>query len=77
MFHMFSEFFLTSLTTVIPSKATLFNLKCEPIYEFGTGARNSVYYNPQGTDILFAINLSIFLFCIAIFCGITVIILQT
>ncbi|XP_038050514.1 eukaryotic translation initiation factor 2A-like [Patiria miniata] len=37
-----------------PAKATLFNLKCEPIYDFGTGPRNCVYYNPQGTVICLA-----------------------
>lgn len=36
----------------MPSKATLFNLKCEPIFEFGTGARNSIYYNPHGNILL-------------------------
>ncbi|XP_033637259.1 eukaryotic translation initiation factor 2A-like [Asterias rubens] len=38
----------------IPSKATLFNLKCEPLFEFGTGPRNTVYYNPQGTVLCLA-----------------------
>ncbi|XP_071508734.1 eukaryotic translation initiation factor 2A-like [Diadema antillarum] len=33
----------------MPAKATLFNLKCEPVYDFGTGPRNCVYFNPQGT----------------------------
>ncbi|XP_022093860.1 eukaryotic translation initiation factor 2A-like [Acanthaster planci] len=37
-----------------PAKATLFNLKCEPIYDFGTGPRNCVYYNPQGTVLCLA-----------------------
>lgn len=36
----------------MPSKATLFNLKCEPIFEFGTGPRNSIYYNPHGNILL-------------------------
>nr|XP_054771462.1 eukaryotic translation initiation factor 2A-like [Lytechinus pictus] len=35
----------------MPAKATLFNLKCEPIFDFGTGPRNCVYFNPQGTII--------------------------
>lgn len=36
----------------MPSKATLFNLKCEPVFEFGTGPRNCIYYNPHGNNIL-------------------------
>ncbi|XP_022903675.2 eukaryotic translation initiation factor 2A [Onthophagus taurus] len=35
-----------------PAKATLFNLKCEPVFELGTGPRNSIYYNPQGNILL-------------------------
>lgn len=36
----------------MPSKATLFNLKCEPVFELGTGPRNSIYYNPHGNVLL-------------------------
>ncbi|KAK7477133.1 hypothetical protein BaRGS_00031619 [Batillaria attramentaria] len=36
----------------MPSKATLFNLKCEPIFDFGTGPRNHCFYNPHGNNIL-------------------------
>lgn len=36
----------------MPSKTTLFNLKCEPIFEFGSGPRNSIYYNPHGNVLL-------------------------
>lgn len=36
----------------MPAKATLFNTKCEAIFEFGTLHRNSVYYNPHGNNIL-------------------------
>lgn len=36
----------------MPAKATLFNLKCEPIFEFGTGPRNSIHYNPFGNILL-------------------------
>ncbi|ELT97619.1 hypothetical protein CAPTEDRAFT_157320 [Capitella teleta] len=32
----------------MPAKATLYSLKCEPIFDFGTGPRNCVYYNPFG-----------------------------
>lgn len=38
----------------MPSKATLFNLKCEPVFEFGTKHRNSIYYNPHGNILLLA-----------------------
>jgi translation initiation factor 2A len=36
----------------MPSKATLFNLKCEPVFEFGTGPRNCIYYNPHGNILI-------------------------
>lgn len=35
----------------MPSVATLFNCKCEPVFEFGTAHRNCVNYNPQGNII--------------------------
>ncbi|XP_070159930.1 LOW QUALITY PROTEIN: eukaryotic translation initiation factor 2A [Polyergus mexicanus] len=38
----------------MPAKATLFNLKCEAIFEFGTLHRNSIYYNPHGNILLLA-----------------------
>lgn len=36
----------------MPARATIFNLKCESVFEFGAAARNSIYYNPQGNLIL-------------------------
>uniref|UniRef100_A0A023F2J8 Eukaryotic translation initiation factor 2A n=2 Tax=Triatoma infestans TaxID=30076 RepID=A0A023F2J8_TRIIF len=36
----------------MPSKATIFNIKCEPVFELGTGPRNSIYYNPHGNILL-------------------------
>ncbi|XP_065179803.1 eukaryotic translation initiation factor 2A-like [Sycon ciliatum] len=33
----------------MPAKATLFNQKCEPVFDFGTGPRNAVNYNSHGT----------------------------
>ncbi|XP_008547291.1 eukaryotic translation initiation factor 2A [Microplitis demolitor] len=36
----------------MPSKGTLFNLKCDPVFEFGKKHRNSIYYNPQGNILL-------------------------
>ncbi|XP_015189376.1 PREDICTED: eukaryotic translation initiation factor 2A [Polistes dominula] len=38
----------------MPAKATLFNLKCEPIFEFGALHRNSIYYNPHGNILILA-----------------------
>ncbi|XP_027239459.1 eukaryotic translation initiation factor 2A isoform X1 [Penaeus vannamei] len=40
------EFFAVYGT--MPSKATLFNQKCEAIAEFGSGARNTILVNPAG-----------------------------
>ena len=53
----FSDSFLNLLfhfanALVMPAKATLFDLKCEPLFDFGTGPRNDVFYNPQGNNIL-------------------------
>ncbi|XP_006813202.1 eukaryotic translation initiation factor 2A-like [Saccoglossus kowalevskii] len=38
----------------MPAKATLYNLKCDPVFDFGTGPRNTVYFNPQGNIICLA-----------------------
>ncbi|KAG7176052.1 Eukaryotic translation initiation factor 2A-like [Homarus americanus] len=44
------EFFTVYGT--MPSKATLFNHKCEAIAEFGSGARNTILVNPVGNIVL-------------------------
>lgn len=36
-----------------PAKATLFNLKCDAVFDFGTGIRNSIYFNDFGNLVLF------------------------
>lgn len=36
----------------MPAIATLFNLKCEPVFKIGGGPRNSIYYNPHGNLLL-------------------------
>ncbi len=33
----------------MPAKATVFNLKCDPVFDFGTGPRNAVYYRWEHT----------------------------
>ncbi|KAM9481325.1 eukaryotic translation initiation factor 2A [Clarias gariepinus] len=38
----------------MPAKATVFNLKCEPIFDFGTGPRNAAFYSPQGHVLVLA-----------------------
>nr|XP_058942590.1 eukaryotic translation initiation factor 2A-like [Pocillopora verrucosa] len=38
----------------MPAKATLFNIKCESLFDFGTGPRNDVFYNPHGNIICLA-----------------------
>ena len=38
--------------TVMPSKATLFNCKCEVVFDYGTGHRNMASFNAQGSNIL-------------------------
>lgn len=37
----------------MPAKATLYNLKCDVVFEFGTGNRNSIYYNEFGNLLIF------------------------
>jgi len=36
----------------MPAKATLFNSKAEPTYDFGTGPRNTALFNPQSSLLL-------------------------
>lgn len=38
----------------MPSKATFFNLKCNPIFEVKEAPRNSIYYSPFGNIVLLA-----------------------
>ncbi|KAM9853328.1 eukaryotic translation initiation factor 2A isoform 2-T3 [Aulostomus maculatus] len=38
----------------MPAKATVFNLKCDPVFDFGTGPRNASYYSPQGHILILA-----------------------
>lgn len=35
----------------MPCRATMFNTKCDPIFEFGDGHRNEVCFNPQGNMV--------------------------
>lgn len=36
----------------MPAKATIYNLKCEPVFELGTGPRNCIHYNPHGNILM-------------------------
>ncbi|XP_070494966.1 eukaryotic translation initiation factor 2A [Chironomus tepperi] len=36
-----------------PAHATLFNMKCDVVFDFGTGIRNCVYWNDFGNLVLF------------------------
>ncbi|KAK1162546.1 hypothetical protein AOXY_G17427 [Acipenser oxyrinchus oxyrinchus] len=38
----------------MPAKVTVFNLKCDPVFDFGTGPRNAAYYSPQGHLLVLA-----------------------
>lgn len=35
-----------------PAKGTIFNLKCEPVFELGSLPKNAIYYNPHGNILL-------------------------
>jgi len=36
----------------MPAKATLYNKKCEKVFDFGTGPRNLALFNPQGSLLM-------------------------
>ena len=36
----------------MPAKATIYNMKSEAVFDFGTGPRNFGFYNPHGNNIL-------------------------
>lgn len=36
----------------MPANATIFNLKCEPVFDFGCGPRNEVNYSPVGNRLI-------------------------
>ncbi|XP_035857521.1 eukaryotic translation initiation factor 2A isoform X2 [Sander lucioperca] len=38
----------------MPAKVTVYNLKCDPVFDFGTGPRNAAYYSPQGNILVLA-----------------------
>ncbi|XP_068172986.1 eukaryotic translation initiation factor 2A isoform X2 [Antennarius striatus] len=38
----------------MPAKAAVFNLKCDPLFDFGTGPRNAAFYSPQGHILVLA-----------------------
>ncbi|XP_073709928.1 eukaryotic translation initiation factor 2A [Misgurnus anguillicaudatus] len=38
----------------MPAKATVFNHKCESVFDFGTGPRNAAFYSPQGHILILA-----------------------
>jgi len=38
----------------MPAKAKIYNVKCEPIFDFGTGQRNLCFYNPHGNILCLA-----------------------
>uniref|UniRef100_A0A1I8H2P4 Eukaryotic translation initiation factor 2A n=1 Tax=Macrostomum lignano TaxID=282301 RepID=A0A1I8H2P4_9PLAT len=38
----------------MPAKTTVYNLRCEPVFDFGTGPRNVTYFNPFGNILCLA-----------------------
>lgn len=38
----------------MPAKATVYNLHCDPVFDFGTGPRNAAFYSPQGHILVLA-----------------------
>ena len=46
----------------MPAKATLYNKKCEKVFDFGTGPRNLALFNGQGNLLMLGNILTVFLF---------------
>lgn len=38
----------------MPARATMFNEKCEPVFDFGTGSRNTISFSPYGRFVALA-----------------------
>lgn len=38
----------------MPARATMFNDKCEPVFDFGTGGRNTISFSPHGRYVALA-----------------------
>lgn len=38
----------------MPARATMFNEKCEPVFDFGTGSRNEICFSPHGRFVALA-----------------------
>lgn len=38
----------------MPARATMFNEKCEPVFDFGTGSRNTISFSPHGRFVALA-----------------------
>lgn len=49
------DVFLYFIFLDMPTTAKLFDIKAEPIYDFGVASRNTVRFNPQGRYILLII----------------------
>jgi len=44
--------FFVAVYGFMPSKATMFNVKAEPAFDFGTGPRNTAIFNPQSNLLM-------------------------
>lgn len=54
--HICDYFVFPSPIIVMPASATIFNKKCRPILELGSGPYNTVRWNPKGKCILFKVS---------------------
>lgn len=41
-----------SIDSVLSFQVTLYNLKCDPVFDFGEGPRNDMYYNRFGNILI-------------------------
>jgi hypothetical protein len=48
----FCGYVLRVIVVVMPAQATLFNLKCEPLVDFGAAPRNTIRWNNSSRCIL-------------------------
>lgn len=54
--HIFWMFLLSLNHLVMPAMATVFDKKCNPLLELGTGPYNTIRWNPLGNCILYLVN---------------------
>lgn len=55
-FLIYSMLLFLDLTLVMPAKATIFDKKCNPLLDLGSGPYNTIRWNPKGRCILHGVD---------------------